>query len=88
MNISLIAEGRVRADPLEIEPEFLLYSMPAMGDPNYRNVSSQVDSRFLQYQMKIEKAFVSKEGELPMAKMERVGSWVEVANVQKCEGFT
>ena len=73
VNISLIAEGRVRADPLEIEPEFLLYSMPAMGDPNYRNVSSQVDSRFLQYQMKIEKAFVSKEGELPMAKMERVG---------------
>ena len=73
VDMALIAEGRVTADPLERIPEFMMYNMPAMAAPNYSRVASKVDSRFLQYQMKIESAFVSKEGKLPMPKMERVG---------------
>ena len=58
VDMSLVAEGRVTADPLEIVPEFMLYNMPAMAAPNYSNVAREVDSRFLQYQIKIENAFV------------------------------
>ena len=51
VDMSLVVEGRVTADPLEIVAEFMLYIMPAMAAPKYRNVARQVDIRFLKYQM-------------------------------------
>ena len=53
VDMALIAEGRITADPFERIPEFMMYNMPTMAAPNYSNVASEVDSRFLQYQMKI-----------------------------------